>query len=754
MKATWVQTNFNAGEWTPLAYGRFDLAKYKNGLAECKNFTPTQQGGLTRRPGTRAVSAVKDSTYAPRLVRFEFSVTQAYVLEFGNNYIRFYANDGQLTNSGTPYEVTTTYTSSEVWDLNFAQSADTLYITHPNHAPAKLQRVQATPTHLWTLTTISFLDGPYLPVNSTTTALTPSGTSGTVTVTASSATGINGNVGFRTTDVGRMLRIKCGGVWLWGTIASRVSATQITWAITASNGQQLPATAQATANVSGGSVFTVNVINGGSGYGAQPPSVRFTPRATVAATAHISSVDGTGKITGVVLDTGGSGYSDDPVVSVVGGSGSGALLYAHVSGGSVVGLYIGTGGINYGALDNISFAGGGTGTGTSCVAYASVTNGVTTSITVMVTGTGYTTAPDVVLSAPSPVVASTTSFWRLGAWNSVDGYPSCVNFHQDRIWWAGATSTPGRVDASNSGDYENMAPSNQDGTVVDSNALSFTLNAGAINAIRWMMSDEWGLLIGTAGSEWSISPSTTQQAITPTNVNAKQMTSYGSAAVTPLRVGKATLFIQRTGRKLRELFYQFTYNTFQAIDISLVAEHLTQSGIKQFAQQLAPQQITWIVRNDGKLIGMTYDKDQEICGWHQHRLGGYSDSAQTADPIVESVVSIPAPGIQRDEVWLLVKRYINGAVVRYVEVMDKMWENGDTTTDCCFLDCSEAYNAAGGTTVTNLDWLKGQTVGVLTDGAVHPDCVVNSSGDITLTRVATTVQVGAQVHLQLPHPAH
>ncbi len=743
MKATWVQTSFNAGEWTPLAYGRFDLAKYKNGLAECKNFAPTQQGGLTRRPGTRAVSAVKDSSYAPRLQRFEFSITQAYVLEFGNNYIRFFANDGQLTNSSVPYEVTTTYTASEVWELNFAQSADTLYITHPNHPPTKLQRVRATPTHLWTLTTISFLDGPYLGVNTTNTTMIPSATSGTVTVTASSTTGINAGVGFRTSDVGRMLRLKCGGVWLWGTIASRISATKITWTITSSNGQQLPATAKAVANVSGGSVFTVSITDGGSGYSAQPPSVTFTQPTTTTATAHISSVDGTGKITGVVLDTGGSGYYTDPVVTVSGGTGGhGALLYAHTSGGVVISLYVGDGGIGYSASDGIGFAGGGATTGTSCVAYASVSNGVVTSITVMVTGTGYTTAPDVVLSAPAPVVASTTTFWRLGNWNSTDGYPSCVNFHQDRLWWAGATSTPGRVDASNSGDYENMAPSNQDGTVVDSNALSFTLNAGAVNAIRWMMSDEWGMLIGTAGSEWAIAPSSTQQAITPTNVNAKQMTSYGSAAVTPLRVGKATLFIQRTGRKLRELFYQFTYNTFQALDISLVAEHLTQSGIKQFAQQLAPQQITWIVRNDGKLVAMTYDKDQEICGWHQHSLGGFSDAAQTLEPLVESVVSIPAPGIQRDEVWLLVKRYINGAVVRYVEVMDKFWENGDTTTNCCFLDCSEAYAAAGGTTVTNLDWLKGQTVGVLTDGAVHPDCVVDSNGDITLTRAATTVQVG------------
>src|SRR5258708_6458795 len=97
-RATQLQTNFNGGEWSPLAYGRVDLAKYKNGLATCLNYVPTSQGGLTRRPGTRFVAEVKNSANPVRLQRFEFSVTQAYMLEFGAGYIRFYTNEGQLLN--------------------------------------------------------------------------------------------------------------------------------------------------------------------------------------------------------------------------------------------------------------------------------------------------------------------------------------------------------------------------------------------------------------------------------------------------------------------------------------------------------------------------------------------------------------------------------------------------------------------------------------------------------------------------------
>jgi hypothetical protein len=740
-KSTWTQSNFNGGEWSPLAYGRFDLAKFKNGLALCQNYIPTQQGGLTRRPGFAFVAQVKDSTYAPRLQAFEFSVTQAYILEIGNLYARIFANGQPLLNAGVPVEVVTPYLTSELWGMCFAQSADTLYIAHANHPPAKLQRAGAL---AWTYTPVSLLDGPYLPVNVTATTLTPSGiqavatatqsgggvqntivisnggmgydsanppaisftggaganaaatanvvngaitaitvtnpgtgytsnptvviappivTSGTSIVTASSVVGINattGNTGtgFRSTDVGRTLRLKCGGVWLWGTISSFTDTTHVQWAIAPPLGSQLPTTATATANVSGGSVFSVTVTNGGSGYGAQPPSLTF------------------------------------------GGPGSGAI------------------------------------------AYANLTNGVVTSVTISVTGTGYTLAPTVTLAAPTAIVPATTTFWCLGLYNATDGYPSTVTFHQSRLIWGGAANSPGRLDGSNSGDYENQAPTNLDGTVVDSNAIGFDLDAGVVNAIQWMSSDAQGLLVGTAGGEWIVAPTGgTGAAITPSNVNAQFLGNYGSKQIPPLRVGKQTLFVQRTGRKLREMTYQFMYNTFQTLDISLVSEHLTKTGLKQLALQLAPQQIIWAVRNDGTLVAITYDKDQETCGWHQHPM--------SAGAIVESVATIPAPDITRDDVWCVVNRPVIGGifgeVIRTIELMSKPWEDGDAIENAKFLDGSVTSTGTLGLNyIVGLNHLVGQTVSVLVDGAVHPDCVVDNTGQITLNYLGYTRYAGLE----------
>jgi hypothetical protein len=650
-RASFVQTNFNGGEWSPLAQGRVDLAKYKSGLALCKNYVPLVQGPLTRRPGTRFVAEVKDSTKPVRLVKFEFSVLQSYVLEFGQGYIRFYTDDGQLLNAGVPYEVSTSYAVSdatELWELSFTQSADVLYIAHPKYPPAKLQRFGATN---WVLQDIVFQDGPYLPFNTTSTTFTPAGTNGTVAVIASATTGINGGTGFQSSDVGRMLRIKAGGVWLWGTIASVVDTKNITWAIAPPNGSQVPTAAEGIANVSAGSVFGVTITNGGGGYGATPPSVFFS-----------------------------------------GGGGSGAI------------------------------------------AYAVLTNGVVTDIVMSVTGTGYTSAPDVVINFPTPIVPSSTTFWRLGVWTSNSNYPGCVVFNQDRLIWAGPSSNPSRIDGSNVSDYENMAPTQLDGTVIDSNAIGFSLNASTMNKIQWMMSDEWGLLCGTAGGEWVVSPSTLQQAITPTNINAKQSTSYGVAATAAIRVGKSTLFVQRTGRKLREMTYQYVINTFQAPDISLVSEHLTVTGLKQLCVTLAPYQQIWMCRNDGTLVGIAYDKDQDCVGWHQHQIGGSG--------IVESVAAMPATDVTRDELWMVVNRTINGSTKRYVEVMTKFWEDGDTVQHAVFLDSSAEYDGAPTTTITGLTWLEGATVGVLADGSTHPDCVVSNTGVITLQRSASVVQVG------------
>ena len=146
-KVSPVQNNFASGEFSPWLYGRFDITKYANAAKTLENILIHQAGGAQRRPGTKYVAEVKTSSLKTRLVTFEFSTTQTYILEFGNKYIRFYRNNGQIQ-SASAYEISTPYLTAELFDLQFAQDADTMWITHPNWKPRELTRTGHT---AWTL---------------------------------------------------------------------------------------------------------------------------------------------------------------------------------------------------------------------------------------------------------------------------------------------------------------------------------------------------------------------------------------------------------------------------------------------------------------------------------------------------------------------------------------------------------------------------------------------------------------------------
>ena len=290
-------TNFTGGELSPRLDGRNDLTKYSSGCKTLENLIVYPHGAAARRPGTSFVAEVADSDNKTRLIPFEFSTTQTYMLEFSNLKIRVYKDNGSVlegdkvisgitkanpavvtatshgysngdevvitavagmtevngkrflvadktTNtfelqdkdgtdinssgfttyssggvSNKVFEITTPYTTAQLFDIKFAQSADVMYITHPSHEVAKLSRTGHT---AWSLDEVSFTKGPFQDPNITTTTLTPSNAStGSRNITASAITGINGGVGWLATDVGRQIHFNGG----YGVITARTSAT-------------------------------------------------------------------------------------------------------------------------------------------------------------------------------------------------------------------------------------------------------------------------------------------------------------------------------------------------------------------------------------------------------------------------------------------------------------------------------------------------------------------------------------------------
>jgi len=627
-------TNFTAGELSPRLDGRNDLAKYSAGCATVENMVIYPHGAAARRPGTQYVASVKTPAAKTRLIPFEFSTEQTYILEFGNTYIRFYRNNGQIESVGVPYEIVSPYLTAELFDIKFAQSADVMYITHPNHQTRKLSRTGHT---AWTLAAVEFTNGPYLDTNTTATTLTTSAhTVGTGrTLTASAVTGINSDSGFLATDVGRQIRFRDG----YGIITAFTSTT----------------------------VVTIEIL----------------------------------------IDMGSTSASTD---------------------------------------------------------------------------------------------------WSLGSFSTTTGFPSCVSFFEQRLVFAASINNPQTVYFSKSGDYENM-DANIGGTVADDDAIIYTIASNQVNAIRFLTSART-LIIGTAGGEFVVSGGGDNNAVTPTNIMIKKQSNHGAANVDAISVGNATLFLQRAKRKIRELAYNFDVDGYIAPDLTILAEHITEGGIIEMAYQEEPLAILWCVRDDGELIALTYQREQEVVAWHRHIIGG---SFGTGNAVVESVAVIPTDDSEY-ELYMIVKRTINGSTARYVEYLHTFNFDQTDNTSFNYLDsqlglsksqttltadinatattvpvasvsglsasgkikiggeiisyagisslnltgCTRGQNITTATShlsgavtkevvniIAGLNHLEGQTVSILVDGATHPTKVV-ASNSITLDRFGTDVKIGLQ----------
>ena len=347
--------------------GRTDFQKYFNAATRIENFVVLPHGPVTRRPGTYFAAEVKTSTQKTRLIPFTFSTEQAYILEFGNGYIRFYKDDGQIQSSGSAYEISSPYLEAELFDIKFAQSADVMYLVHPSHPVKKLSRTGHTS---WTLNTVSF-------------------------------------------------------------------------------------------------------------------------------------------------------------------SGS-----------------------------------------------------------------------------PSPGISGSNN------------RPSTVTFFEQRLVFAGTNNNPQTIWFSKAGDYENFTTGTN-----DDDAMIYTIASNQVNAIQAMKATRT-LIVMTTGGEYAVSAGS-GIAITPTNISIVKQSNYGSSGVDALSIGNATIFLQRAKRKIRELAYNFDSDGYVAPDLTILADHISETGIIQMDYQQEPYSVVWGVRNDGVLVGLTYNRLENVVAWHRHILGGKSDTGKT-----------------------------------------------------------------------------------------------------------------------------
>ena len=215
---------------------------------------------------------------------------------------------------------------------------------------------------------------------------------------------------------------------------------------------------------------------------------------------------------------------------------------------------------------------------------------------------------------------SSSTDWSLGAFSDTTGHPKCVSFFEQRLVFAGTTDQPQTLFFSRSGDYENFND-DRGGTITDSSAMIYTIASNQVNAITSIKATRT-LIVMTTGGEFTVTSGATEDPITPTNLNIRKQSSYGSAGVDALSIGNTTVFLQRAKRKIRELAYNFDTDGYIAPDLTILSENISDSGIVQMDYQQEPYSIVWCVRTDGSLVGMTYNRLQDVVAWHKHEFGG------------------------------------------------------------------------------------------------------------------------------------
>ena len=303
---------------------------------------------------------------------------------------------------------------------------------------------------------------------------------------------------------------------------------------------------------------------------------------------------------------------------------------------------------------------------------------------------------------------------REGAWSEVNGWPRAVCFREGRIMYASSVEWPNTIWASKSGNenYNVFTP----GTLDDD---PFTYTLSDVNIIRWMESARL-LCVGALSGEVTLEGSS-DSPITPTTPPKIQLhTTHGSASIGVLKVGKAILFLQKAERKIREFAYVYEDDAYSAPDLTALSEHLMESGIINMAYQQEPHSIVWAVNYDGDLLGCTYDRANNIIGWHHHHTDGYFECVSTI------------PYQNEDQVWVIVQRLIDDDPKRYVEYLDPDIR----------VDCGVVYSGNATTLLRGLSHLEGKSVEIVGDGAPYPPQVVPSNGRITIDPSLEVAYVG------------
>lgn len=651
-----VKTSFVSGELSQQVFGRTDKDFYFNGADKLRNVYVDPLGGVYKREGMRFI----DSTYQGgkvRLVEFTFNTEQTYLIAFSDKRMRVYKDDVLVADVTSA--ILDNVTEGILSELKYAQSADTLILVQGSIKPIKITRTSHTN---WVVEYVSFEYIPTYLFNGVTV------TEPDASITFSSLTGDNVYVSathpvFSPAHIKQKIIGKTGGIF---NIRKYIDAYTVIGDIAVEFPGEIDPTTRPYIVLNKdswyGVVGGVN-IHGGSSIIFRPTSIiNPTTEATAeCATFTIPNSQGT-PVRFNTLTYIRRGTADNPLSGIF-------------TPDSVVGD-----------------------PNTSKVLHGTLTGPI-----------------------PDDTIALQYDYseWQLetgyeDVWSESRGYPKTCSFYQGRLWFGGSTSRPSTLWGSKSGLFFNfdIGGGNAD------DAIDVTIDDDKINAIVNIFPGR-NLQVFTTGGEFYI-PQTETDPIKPENIMLQKSTSHGSSKVKPISVDGGTIFIESSGRVVREFIFNELERSYNAKSISLLSSQLIQSPVAMAIRQSRsenPADYVYVVNADGTVAVLSILRGEQLLAW----------SLFTTQGLVEDLVVVLR------EVYLVVKRVINGVEKRFIEKLDRNY----------YLDAgiiSESEEA----TISHEGFLPlaNQGVKVRADTFVLADNTISSEGAIEIELDYKTIEVG------------
>lgn len=682
MGNTYVQPSFSVGELSPSLYGRTDLQAFHRGAATLRNMFVDYKGGASSRPGSALVGLCLQpgSGLPPIDIPFRVSLTENYVLEFGNFYMRVKAQGGYVTEAALPVTGATSANPSVLTVVGNAWSpGDWLFLSNLGGTTRLNNRTVIVAAVAGSSITLNDIFGQPLDASSYT-AFTSGGTAARLftLLTPYASADLDSlkyaqdaevmTITNRNYPVYNLTRVAAANwtlakVTFATSIAAPATCTVVASSTTATNptAYSYVVTAidavtgeESVASPLGGVTNSVNInsllgtltiswahVTGAGSYniykapvsidGTIPVGVIFGYIGTALGLSFVDTnitadfalspplhLDpfAVNAIFSVAILAGGSGYTATTVITVNTATGAGASLLPVIVGGVLSAIIVQNGGHDYALVDTLSITDSGGGVGAS-------------TLTTLGPSTGT--------------------------------YPGVVGYFQQRRVYAETINEPDTYFMSKPGAFDNMdaaAISN------DSDSIIGTPWAQQVQGIQSLVQMPGGLVVFTGLGVWQVSGGAPGTAMTPSNQSATPQAYNGAHQhLQPININFDILYVQSMGSIVRDLAYNIFANIYTGTDLSVLSNHLFENyQLNHWTFAEEPYKLIWATRSDGTMLTLTYLKEQEIQGWARHDTQGFYES-------VCSIVEQPV-----NAVYTIVKRLVGTTWYYFAERFnDRLW---------------------------------------------------------------------------------